>query len=116
MTWADVLEAHATALEAGGLPGILNQGVIESAIARPYDGRHRLIHTKAAALIHSLVKNHGFVDGNKRTALYMVDLLIHRSDHALNADSDAMEQMILAVVENRIDYPSLETWFKDRII
>ncbi|MGH8487600.1 MAG: Fic family protein [Gammaproteobacteria bacterium] len=62
-------------MEAGGCPGILNRGLIESALARPYDGWHRLIHQKAAALVHSFVKNHGFADGNKRTALYVADLL-----------------------------------------
>jgi death on curing protein len=104
VTWADALEAHAAALEAGGRPGILNQGLIESALARPYNGRHRSIHKKAAALVHSLAKNHGFVDGNKRTALYMADLLVRRSDYSLNANSDAVEQMILDMVENRMDY------------
>lgn len=103
------------ALEAGGLPGILNQSLIESALARPYGGRYRLIHQKAAALVHSLAKNHGFVDGNKRTALYMADLLLRRSGYSLNADSNAVEQMILDVVEKRMDYPSLEVWFKGRI-
>ncbi|MGH8535633.1 MAG: type II toxin-antitoxin system death-on-curing family toxin [Gammaproteobacteria bacterium] len=75
VTWEDALESHAAALEAGGCPGILNRGLIESALARPYDGWHRLIHQKAAALVHSFVKNHGFADGNKRTALYVADLL-----------------------------------------
>ena len=58
------------ALKDGGDPGILNANALKSAIARPYHGYHRRIHKKAAALVHGIVSNHGFVDGNKRTALY----------------------------------------------
>ncbi len=57
------------ALCDGGAPGILNPSAVESALARPYHGYHRHIHEKAAALVHGIVSNHGFVDGNKRTAL-----------------------------------------------
>ena len=50
-----------------------------SAIARPYSGYHRAISAKAAALLHSMVGNHGFVDANKRTAWLVVEILIDRS-------------------------------------
>jgi len=53
----------------GGAPGILNASAIESALARPYHGYHPRLHQKAAALVHGIVSNHGFVDGNKRTAV-----------------------------------------------
>ena len=52
--------------------------MIQSAITRPYDGHHRFIHQKAAALAHGVVCNQGFVDGNKRTALYLVELLARK--------------------------------------
>ena len=79
VTWSDALHQHDEALEDGGRPGILNEHAVRSALARPYHGYHRRIHEKAAALLHGIVSNHGFVDGNKRTGLYLIELLLRRS-------------------------------------
>src|SRR5262249_30792777 len=75
----DVLDVHQRALETGGAHSIFNADAIYSAIGRPYTGYYRHIWSKAAALTHSLVTNHGFTDGNKRTALLTVHLLVERS-------------------------------------
>src|SRR4029077_3161373 len=83
VTLRDVLEAHDQALTFGGLHGVRDLGLIESAIARPYSGYHRSFAKKCAALTHSLTMNHGFVDGNKRTALLAVTLLLSRNDYRL---------------------------------
>ena len=53
--------------------------LIESAITRPYTGYYRPIAQKAAALLQSLATNHGFVDGNKRTAVFAMNLLLGES-------------------------------------
>jgi death-on-curing protein len=74
VTLDDVFSTHQRALEFGGLPGIRDQGLIESAIARAYSGYYRSIAGEAAALTHSLALNHGLIDGNKRTALLAVAL------------------------------------------
>ncbi|WP_373636899.1 Fic family protein [Yoonia sp. BS5-3] len=50
--------------------------LIESGLSRPYSGYHRFIYSKAAALLHSMINNHGFTDGNKRTAWLLVEILI----------------------------------------
>jgi hypothetical protein len=63
--------ARTTMLWIGGLPGVLNLDVIESAIGRPYTGYYPKIWQKAGALAQSVAGNHGFTDGNKRTALYL---------------------------------------------
>lgn len=65
--------------EFGRLPGIRDLTLIESALARPYTGYYRSIAKKAAALLESLVGNHGFIDGNKRTAIHMVGILLENS-------------------------------------
>jgi death-on-curing protein len=68
----DALQAHDRAItDYGGLRGIPNLSMIESALARPYSGYHRLIASKAAALVESFAKNHGFADGNKRTTVIL---------------------------------------------
>ena len=73
------MAAHDEALSYGGRPGVLSMPGVESAIGRPYSGYHRPIARKAAALLESLTQNHGFVDGNKRTALLVTLLMIERS-------------------------------------
>jgi death-on-curing protein len=53
--------------------------MVESAIGRPYSGYHRSISRKAAALAESIIQNHGFVDGNKRTAVIMMHTLLTKA-------------------------------------
>ena len=71
----DVLLYHERIIqESGGSEGIRDFGLLHSAIERPkasFAGKdlYQDIFTKAAALVHSLVLNHPFIDANKRTAL-----------------------------------------------
>jgi death on curing protein len=108
VTLAEALRAHERALTFGGLAGIRDRGSIESAIARPYSGYYRSIEKKAAALVQSLAQNHGFVDGNKRTAVLMLFILLVRSGYTLRFRDDAtlnheIEEMILSVVGRTMD-------------
>lgn len=89
---------------------------IASAIARPYHGYHRRIHDKAAALVHGIVSNHGFVDGNKRTALYLVELLAVRSGYMLVEDDVVLANVITSVASGDMSYEELKEWFKERIV
>ena len=67
----------------GGRAGVINLKSIKSAIARPYSGYYPAIRRKAAALVESMVGNHGFADGNKRTTLILLNLLLERSGYRL---------------------------------
>ena len=115
VTWSDAVHLHTRALETGGRPGTLNPHAVQSALARPYHGYHKRIHQKAAALLHGLVSNHGFTDGNKRTALLLVELLLRRSGYHLAADNRAFVDLIVGVADGSIPYDSLVEWFQDRI-
>ncbi|MCY4096130.1 MAG: type II toxin-antitoxin system death-on-curing family toxin [Gammaproteobacteria bacterium] len=90
ITWADAIRAHEEALELGGATGVLDENRILAAIERPYDRYHIHIYEKAAALVESVIQNHGFVDGNKRTALYLVHILAERSGYNLEADDESI--------------------------
>ena len=121
LTLGDVLDAHERALRFGGRPGVINLGSIESAIVRPYSGYYRAIRHKAAALVESMVGNHGFADGNKRTTLILLDLLLERSGYRL-APSERhgsiqkdVEDMILDVARNQLSFDDLVEWFGKRI-
>lgn len=102
------------------MAGTRDLGAIEAAIARPYSGYYRSIETKAAALVHSLALNHGFVDANKRTAALAALLLLDRSGYSLTGtdaiQNEGIEEMIVAVVEHRMNFDELVLWFKARLI
>ena len=118
VTLGDVFEAHEQALRLfGGLDGVRDLTLIESAIARPYSKYYPSLHSKAAALLQSLAKNHGFIDGNKRVALLAVTTLLDRSGAHLIGETVVLdlENLILAVVENEVSLEGATAWFKARI-
>ncbi len=117
---SDAINAHEEALRLGGRNGIRDLTLLQSAIGRPYTGYYRFIYQKAAALLHSLAANHGFVDGNKRTALLTLHILLDRSGYTINAANDDalqhdLETLILDVVMRQIDYEGLVAWMKARV-
>lgn len=76
---------------------------------------------KGAALVESMTMNHGFVDGNKRTALHMLGILLDRSGYELVFRASArmnrqLEEMVLAVAEHRMDFADIAAWIKARMI
>lgn len=116
-----MLDAHDDALRYGGRHGVIDENAIMSAIVRPYVGYYRSIQRKAAALVESLCTNHGFMDGNKRTCLLMLDLLLDRSGYKLrpipNEDINAaVEDMILSAVKHLMGFGDIERWMKKRIV
>jgi death on curing protein len=122
LTLADALSAHERALQTGGLSGIPNIGLVESAIVRPYNGHYRPIACKAAALLQSISTNHGFADGNKRTAIILIHLFLSRSGYKIvpfhNMDGPldvVMEELVLSVVRRELTFAQLVEWFKKRL-
>jgi death-on-curing protein len=117
----DALEAHETAIRYGGLPGILNVSLVESAINRPYCGYYRPMRKKATALVESLCRNHGFADGNKRTCLLLLMLLLDRSGYTLkrlgNEDkNEATENLLLNVAAGQMSFDEIEKWIGNRLV
>ena len=116
VTFADALEAHERALKFGGRHGVVSVDAIKSAIGRPYSGYHESLSAKAAALLHAVVQNHGFVDGNKRTALLVTTLLIRRSGYQLTLEPDErFDDTIVAVASGDMSFEELGAWFEPRL-
>lgn len=101
------------------MPGVQDLNLVLSAIGRPYSGYHRPIYRKAATLVQSLAGNHGFVDGNKRTAFITVHLLLANSGYRLDgpeSDPDvALEDFIVHMVRDRLQLEEIAAWFRERI-
>lgn len=104
----------------GGRPGILNQDSVLSAIGRPYSGYYRSLARKCAALVQSMAGNHGFTDGNKRTTLILLDLMIQRSGYGwrgigLKELNVEVEELILTAARGKLDFDDAVRWFNARL-
>lgn len=114
---ADTLDAHDKAIKTGGgRKGIISSHLIESAIARPYSGYYSSIYKKAAAITHSMCRNHGFTDGNKRTALYLVELLVEQSGYKfIRILQKEFEDFLVDVADGTLSFDEVVSWYKKRI-
>jgi death-on-curing protein len=112
---------HALQIDAfGGATSVRDRGVLEAAVARPqatFDGEdlHRDLADKAAALLHSLVQRHPFVDGNKRVGAMAAELFVLANDHELHAADDELEGVVLAVARGELAAEALAIWIRQRL-
>ncbi|SFL84955.1 type II toxin-antitoxin system death-on-curing family toxin [Methylobacterium pseudosasicola] len=117
LTVADVIDAHAKQLRVfGGAPGIRDRGALESALGRPinrwrYEGAE--LPELAAAYAFGIVRNHPFMDGNKRAGfLAMLGFLI-LNDVPFAPDQAEATAIILGLAAGKIDESSLTRWIRD---
>jgi death-on-curing protein len=103
LTLAEVLDIHEITIEVhGGAPTILDLGLVESAVeqARQTFGGEPLyksIEEVAAAYWHSISNNHGFSDGNKRTAVLAAMFFLEVNGHRLDMTNDEVIETGLAM-------------------
>lgn len=99
---------HVAARTLGGDPVIRDHGLLESALARPRAsafGRDAYadLHEKAAALLHSLARNHALVDGNKRLALAATIAFLGINGLRLTLGNDHAYELVIAVATGELD-------------
>ncbi len=118
---AQVLALHQELVgDFGGSTGVRDKGALEAAVARPAAtfGGEDLYHDiadKAAALMHSLVLNHPFIDGNKRIAVHAAELFAVLNGSALIASDDDLADITLAAAEGKVAVEALAIWFRQRL-
>jgi death-on-curing protein len=71
----------------GGRHGVRDKGAVEAAVFRPQTGYYNSLEEEAAALMESLGKNHGFLDGNKRIAFAAADVFLRRNGFYIEVES-----------------------------
>jgi death-on-curing protein len=115
VTTADAIFFHKQLIERyGGSPGIRDVGALESALHRPQTGYYDTIIHEAAALLESLVHNHPFIDGNKRTAFAVVDVFLRINDFTITADSAAVyDKFIKLLDQGTFDMEHLVPWLEE---
>ena len=105
--------------EHGGSDGVRDGGTIESALMRPVN---LALYAEpdaadlAASYVYGLARNHGFVDGNKRTAWVVARLFLADNGHGLAFDVDEAVQVMEQVAAGEISETELAHWLRERLV
>ena len=99
---------HIVRRALGAEPVVRDHGLLESALARPQASAfgadaYPSIEEKAAALLHSLARNHALVDGNKRLALAATIAFLGINDRRLTFSNDEAYDFVIAVASGELD-------------
>lgn len=106
--------------EYGGSEGVRDEGLLESALARPrnfylYEGVTDLARL-ASAYAFGVARNHPFVDGNKRAAFMAIGLFLERNGYRLRADKADAARIMFGVAAGQVSEDELASWIKAHMI
>ena len=119
ITKEEVLLIHSEVLKLhGGANGIRDIGGLESAIARPYQtfGAEDLYPTgfeKAAALGESIIMNHPFIDGNKRTGYVLMETLLRMSGYKIICNDADLYAFVINISTGETRFEQIVEWLKN---
>ena len=104
--------------QAGGLPGLRDEGLLESALSAPFQSFGGIdiypsLPQKAARLCYGLVKNHPFADGNKRIGAHAMLVFLAINGTELVYTQEELSSAILAVASGEKMYEDLLRWLVD---
>lgn len=114
-----VLRIHEASLRGfGGLAGVRSPELLESALGQPratFGGEflHEDLFQMAAAYLFHVVKNHPFVDGNKRVGLAVAMAFLDRNGHPIEKPDESLYDLTIAVAEGRLDKPAIAQTLRD---
>jgi death-on-curing protein len=113
-TVAEAIETHRLLIEEfGGLPGIRDRGLLESAILRPQNGYYNNLIEEASALMESLANNHAFIDGNKRASFTLTDVMLRANGYFLDVDPQAAHHFITTAMDHKeFRFPQIREWIR----
>jgi len=96
--------------------GAEGRGLLESALALPRQPYYRSVHDKAAVLMRSMIKNHPFLDGNKRAAVASTIVFLIFNNRFLVSTQDELVQFALDVARSEpdMDWREISAWIKER--
>jgi death-on-curing protein len=120
-TLDEVLAIHADQIERyGGSLGIRDRGLLESALAMPEatysgDDLHPSLCEKAAAYSFHLVKNHAFVDGNKRVGLAVCLAFLAMNDTFVHASDDELVELVYGFAKGRSSKADVAVFLRDHV-
>ena len=118
ITLVDVFQLHKNSIkDFGGSPGIRDVDSLKSAVSRPFQSFEDVelfpsVFEKTAAIFESLIKNHPFVDGNKRTGFLAAYALLYRNKFELVASQDKAYDFVIQVSSTSLSFDVIAIWFR----
>jgi len=118
ITVEDILQLHTLSINKyGGSHGLRDEGLLLSAIARPYqtfDGIELCltVHDKAAAIMESLIINHAFVDGNKRIGYLAMFTVLKFGGFRLTASEEDAYNFTISISTGETKFEQIVEWLK----
>ena len=114
---SDILTFHEQLDKAAGIRDL---GLIESAVNAPFQtfgGKflYPAVDERAARLFYGLVKNHGFIDGNKRVALHATELYLMLHGFKLNCSQAERVAVTMNVAASKMNAEEFLTWLRKHI-
>lgn len=103
--------------ETGGLHGVRDLSMFLSALGRPqatFDGKDLYVDlfSKGAAFLDSLIRNHPFSDGNKRTAIAATGLFLQINGYSLQVKNDELVRFTLICAQSQVNFEEISIWLK----
>ncbi len=115
---SQILAIHNEVIDrTGGSKGIRDSKLFDSALARPkatFGGKDLYpdIFSKAAALGHSLICNHPFIDGNKRTGYMSMRILLNLNGYDIKVSLDKSYEFVMEIAKKTKDKKAISKWLK----
>ncbi len=118
LTRDEVLAIHQGLIDRfGGLEGVRDLGLLESALYRPRTGYYQDLAEMAAALFESLLMNHAFIDGNKRVAFFATDIFLRLNGWKLRVEPNAAHEFLIGLLDRKkCDFEELLPWIRKSIV
>ena len=122
VTLNEILQLHLRLVEqSGGQAGIRSVGALESALAQPrmtFSGEdlYPTLAQKAAALAFYLIRNHPFVDGNKRTGHAAMEVFLLLNGYEIDAPVDEQERVILQLAAGELERKAFPEWLCAHVV
>ncbi len=119
-TLDEILDIHRDQIERyGGQAGVRDLGLLQSAAAMPAAGfggeyLHKDLFEMAAAYLFHIVKNHPFIDGNKRAGTVAADVFLGMNGVDTDIDEDELAALVLNVVAGAAGKTEIATFFRER--
>ena len=114
-----VLEIHEILIKKfGGSTGLRDLGGLESALARPFQtfGSKDLypdFFTKAAAIGESMIINHPFIDGNKRTGYVLIEAILRFGNMEISASGDEIYDFVISISTGEKSFDEIVKWLEE---
>jgi len=122
LTLENIIDIHDHLLQAfGGSYGLRDQNLLESALHQPqlqFDNRYVCddLCSMAAAYAYHIIKNHPFVDGNKRTGVFSAITFLEFNDQMIDLGNQQLYQLAIDIAESKIPKDAIAEFLRKNVL